>query len=186
MPSAYSLFPSHATDSKGNAAPFSSSDSARRTALICTLGEAVPSSEDVPKAQYRKNKGRYNDQDRTKDAEYNEAPNPALAPPPVTKIHRSGTSFATPLVVATAALVLGFMDSAEAALDKGALPKDFAALRPRLRTLSGMERVLGRMCVEEGKDLKSGFLYVAPWFFLEMEELSRVGIITNTLRKSPE
>ena len=197
MDTAYADRPSssHATDSKCNTAPFSSRDGARRTAPICTLGEAVPSCEDKAEAldkkkeKHARRQGSSDDDDDDDDDDdrLHNAASPPAAANAVVKIHRSGTSFATPLVVATAAIVLGFIDSAEAALgEHGALPEDFVALRPRLRTLSGMERALQRTCAEDGKEPRLGFIYVAPWFFLEMDELSRIGIITNELRRCPE
>jgi subtilisin family serine protease len=96
-------------------------------------------------------------------------------------VHRSGTSFATPIAVAIAAIVLGFMDGAG---DLG-VPEDFESLKSRLRTRSGMESVLCNTCVLQGKK-RAEFSYITPWFFLEIEESSRVGIITNELRNCPE
>ncbi|KAF4633983.1 hypothetical protein G7Y89_g4133 [Cudoniella acicularis] len=93
-------------------------------------------------------------------------------------VHRSGTSFATPIAVAIAAIVLGFMDGAG---DMGA-PEDFEQLKPLLRTRSGMESVLCKTCVLQGENKRAGFSYITPWFFLQIEESSRVGIITNELR----
>jgi hypothetical protein len=96
-------------------------------------------------------------------------------------IHRSGTSFATPIAVAIAAILLGFMDNA----DELAVPEDFEARKRRLRTRSGMEKVLCKTCVLQGGEQRAGFSYITPWFFLEIEEQSRVGIITNELRSMP-
>ncbi|KAK3942414.1 peptidase S8/S53 domain-containing protein [Diplogelasinospora grovesii] len=124
---------------------------------ICTLGEAVPSCEPDT-----------NNNNET--------------------VHRSGTSFATPIAAAIAAIVLGFIDGADS-LD---LPEDFKGsegfkgLKRRLRTRSGMESVLCKTCVLQGEEKRAGFSYIAPWFFLEIEESSRVGIITNELRHCPE
>ncbi|KPM36021.1 hypothetical protein AK830_g10541 [Neonectria ditissima] len=97
-------------------------------------------------------------------------------------IHRSGTSFATPIAVGIAAIVLGFTDNTED-LD---VPADFESLKPRLRTRSGMESVLCKVCVLQGTEKRAGSAYIAPWFFLKIEELSRVGIIMNELRSCPE
>jgi hypothetical protein len=97
-------------------------------------------------------------------------------------VYRSGTSFATPIAVAIAAIVLGFMDGVG---DQG-VPKDFEQLKPRLRTRSGMESVLCKTCVLQGEEKRAGNSYITPWFFLEIEESSRVGIITNELRTCPE
>lgn len=96
-------------------------------------------------------------------------------------VHRSGTSFATPIAVAIAAIVLGFID------DTGDLgvPEDFERLKPRLRTRSGMESILCETCVLQREE-RAGFSYITPWFFLEIEQSSRVGIITNELRNCPE
>ncbi|KAF2797775.1 subtilisin-like protein [Melanomma pulvis-pyrius CBS 109.77] len=97
-------------------------------------------------------------------------------------IHRSGTSFATPIAVSIAALVLGFVDNVLAR----DVPEDFAMLKQRLHTRSGMEKILHNTCVlSEGKR-RAGFSYITPWFFLGIEERSRVHIIANELRSIPE
>lgn len=59
-------------------------------------------------------------------------------------IYRSGTSFATPIAAAIAAIILGVVDNA----DVSKYPADLAALRPRLRTRLGMEKVLCGTCVQ--------------------------------------
>jgi hypothetical protein len=97
-------------------------------------------------------------------------------------VYRSGTSFATPIAVAIAAIVLGFMDG----VGDQDVPKDFEQLKPRLRTRSGMESILCKTCVLQGGVKRAGNSYITPWFFLEIEESSRVGIITNELRTCPE
>ena len=97
-------------------------------------------------------------------------------------VHRSGTSFATPIAVAIAAIVLGFIDGTG---DLG-VPEDFERLKPRLRTRSGMESVLCKTCVLQREEERAGFSYITPWFFFEIEQSSRVGIITNELRNCPE
>lgn len=97
-------------------------------------------------------------------------------------VHRSGTSFATPIAVAIAAIVLGFIDGT----DNLGVPKDFEQLKPRLRTRSGMEIVLCKTCVLQRETDRAGFSYITPWFFFEIDELSRLGIITNILRNCPE
>ncbi|KAH8896859.1 subtilisin-like protein [Thozetella sp. PMI_491] len=123
---------------------------------ICTLGEALPSCEEHPD-----------------NAEQN--------------VHRSGTSFSVPIAVATAAIVLGFMDhAAELSAEERGGPDDSEALRPRLRTRTGMENVLRKTCVLQGATNNAGFSYIAPWFFLGIEESSRVGIIRNELWNSAE
>jgi hypothetical protein len=97
-------------------------------------------------------------------------------------IHRSGTSFATPIAVAIAAIVLGFIEHT----GDLAVPVDFKELKPRLRTRSGMERVLCKTCVLQSEEERAGFSYITPWFFFEIEPFSRVGIITNELMNCPE
>lgn len=97
-------------------------------------------------------------------------------------IHRSGTSFATPIAVETAAIVLGFTNN----IGHLSVPADFDNLRPRLRTRSGMESVMCKTCVLQGTENRAGSSYITPRFFLYMEELSRVGIITYELRSCPE
>lgn len=52
-------------------------------------------------------------------------------------IHRSGTSFATPIAVGIAVIVLGLTHNT-GDLD---VPAEFESLKPRLRTQSGMESV---------------------------------------------
>lgn len=110
-------------------------------------------------------------------------------------IHRSGTSFATPIAAAIAAIVLGFVDGASPSVDPAvvveearalAVPADFDALKLRLRTKLGMEKVLCKTCVQQGEDKRAGFSYIAPWFFIEIDEQSRIGIIANELRNMPE
>ena len=97
----------------------------------------------------------------------------------------SGTSFATPIAVAIAATVLGFMDAIryDGSIN---LPDDFDDLLPRLRTRSGMEKVLCETCVLQSSPKRASFHYITPWYFLEIEKQSRVGIVLNILRGIPE
>jgi subtilisin family serine protease len=91
-------------------------------------------------------------------------------PPSEKSICRSGTSFATPIAVATAAIVLGYVESqiAKANLVLNGLPSDFLEgnkeglreLYPRLRTAVGMTAVLKETCA-----MKEAPTYIAPWFF---------------------
>jgi hypothetical protein len=151
----------NATDGDGNPSSFNPNlpDSRR----ICTLGEGVPSCE-------------------------------------LQITHRNGTSFATPIAVATTAIVLGFADdiarkvaaeNAKAGLEKEedssaiAVPENFTELMAKLRTKSGMEAVICETCVQN-VDRSSGYSYIAPWFFLEADVISRIGVITNLLRNVPE
>lgn len=93
-------------------------------------------------------------------------------------IYRSGTSFATPIAVAIAAIVLGYMNSS----NKAVVPEDVESLKSRLHTKSGMEGVLRETCVLQGPMKRTDIAYIAPFFFLTIEALSLVGIITNALR----
>jgi subtilisin family serine protease len=97
-------------------------------------------------------------------------------------IYRSGTSFATPIAVAVAAIVLAYMDSVDA--KDG--PEDFVNLKRKLRTRSGMETVLRNTCVLHDQKRRAGYSYITPWFFLDIEQRSRVHIIANELRSTPE
>jgi subtilisin family serine protease len=93
-------------------------------------------------------------------------------------IYRSGTSFATPIAVAIAAIVLGYMNGS----NKAVVPEDVESLKSWLRTKSGMEGVLRETCVLQGPMKRTDIAYIAPFFFLTIEESSLVGIITNALR----
>ncbi|KAJ5811811.1 subtilase family domain-containing protein [Penicillium riverlandense] len=93
-------------------------------------------------------------------------------------IYRSGTSFATPIAVAIAAIVLGYIDGS----NKAAVPEDVESLKSRLRTKSGMEGVLRETCVLQEPMKRTDIAYIAPFFFLTIEASSLVGIITNALR----
>jgi hypothetical protein len=100
---------------------------------------------------------------------------------PLQMIHRSGTSFATPIAAAIAAIVLGFMDN----MDSSQFT-DSEDLLPRLRTAVGMEKVLCETCVRRVGSKRSGFSYITPWYFLEVEEKIRVPIILSILPGVPE
>jgi hypothetical protein len=120
---------------------------------ICTLGEGVPSCE----------------------------PDPDDPDDPPRAIHRSGTSFATPIAAAIGAVVLGFMDNADCSEFK-----DAKELLPRLRTAVGMEKVLCKTCVQSGEFKRSNFSYITPWFFLREEEKIRVPMILKVLSRVHE
>lgn len=101
-------------------------------------------------------------------------------------IHRSGTSFSTPISVAIAAMVLGFLED-DTTMSEMLLPEDFETLKPRLRTKSGMERVLCRTCVgQQNASRCPDRAYITPWHFLRIEKFSRIGMILNELRNVPE
>ena len=101
-------------------------------------------------------------------------------------VYRSGTSFSTPIAVAIGAIVLGFVDSAYAQYEPDELPDDFATLKRKLHTKSGMERILHNLCVLPDEKRRSGFSYITPWFFLEIQDRSRAHIVANELRSIPE
>lgn len=84
-------------------------------------------------------------------------------------VHRSGSSFATPIAAALAANILGVVDQANASQ----YGKDFEDLRPRLRTRLGMERVLCETCVQISH--RTSHYYPTPWFFF------RPGVQTQIL-----
>ncbi|KAF1950406.1 subtilisin-like protein [Byssothecium circinans] len=97
-------------------------------------------------------------------------------------VHRSSTSFATPIAVAIAAIVLGFVGN----VGMEGVPEDFESLKERLRTKAGMERVLRTTCVLADEKRRAKFSYITPWFLLDIEECSRIHIIANELRGIPE
>ncbi|ORY04778.1 peptidase S8/S53 domain-containing protein, partial [Clohesyomyces aquaticus] len=98
-------------------------------------------------------------------------------------IHRSGTSFATPVAVAIAAIVLSYADSVA---PENAPPNFEEWIKPRLRTKSGMERILHTMCVLPDQKRRDGYSYITPWYFLDIHEKSRAHILSNELRTIPE
>lgn len=102
-------------------------------------------------------------------------------------IHRSGTSFATPIAVAIAAIVLGIVDSYVSSHPEH-LPENFQTdLMPRLNIRAGMERVLRTMCIDQSEDSKEGkVVYITPWYFLKIDERLRVQIIANHLQNVQE
>ncbi|KAF2820231.1 hypothetical protein CC86DRAFT_118553 [Ophiobolus disseminans] len=74
-------------------------------------------------------------------------------------IYRSGTSFATPIAVAIAAIILGVTD----AIPPETMPPDFDWLkRKTLRTKAGMKKILCTMCVLADKRSRLGFSYITP------------------------
>lgn len=106
-------------------------------------------------------------------------------------LYRSGTSFATPIAAAIAAIVLGFMDNVNpiSESDNSEDSTEFQGLKelsPRLRTAAGMERVLCELCVGNSGSKRSGFSYITPWYFLERAEKIRVHLILDILSKVPE
>ena len=149
-----------ASDCDGNASGFNPTIGSERR--LCTLGEAVPS------CQYHGS--------------------------PKQRIYSTGTSFATPIMAATAAAVLGFVHHAgvPALTPDGKpdseglrLPDDFEDLKARLHTRLGMEKVLCQTCVQQGEEKRGGFSYITPWYFLEIDEQLRIGMICNILRGLP-
>lgn len=96
-------------------------------------------------------------------------------------VHRSGTSFATPIAAAIAAIVLGFADSVD-----WSEYSDAPELLPRLRTALGMGKVLCETCVRRSGSKRSGFSYITPWYFLKVEEKIRISYILRALEDVPE
>ncbi|KAF7940690.1 uncharacterized protein EAE97_006876 [Botrytis byssoidea] len=107
--------------------------------------------------------------------------------PPSRTIHRSGTSFATPIAAAIAAIVLAFVNSFGAEREEF---EGFDDLVSRLRTPVGVERVLCQACVLDStysapsNGLKSS--YITPWFFLARERKITILKILETLGQVPE
>lgn len=98
-------------------------------------------------------------------------------------VHRSGTSFATPIAAAIAAIVLAVMDKA----DYSDFEEDKERLLPRLRTARGMESVLCRTCVVNPSGFSgSGLSYIAPWLFLGTQDKILVPKIFDILGGIPE
>ncbi|UKZ61209.1 uncharacterized protein TrAtP1_002477 [Trichoderma atroviride] len=90
-------------------------------------------------------------------------------------IYRSGSSFATAIAAAIAAIILGVVDS----IDASQQPDDLVHLRPRLRTRLGMERVLCETCVQIG--LGESCVSLAPWCFFGPGKQTQIHIIVNIL-----
>ena len=118
---------------------------------ICTLGQGVPSCE----------------------------PNKKSRTPKV--VHRSGSSFATPIAAAIAAIVLGVMDG----VNEKDYPEDLVMLRPRLRTWLGMATVLCETCVQQEGNKALGHFYITPWHFLGAAEVTQVHAILRILTNVP-
>ncbi|KAF3071778.1 Subtilisin-like protease 2 [Trichoderma lentiforme] len=93
-------------------------------------------------------------------------------------IHRSGSSFATPIAAATAAIILRFVDSANPSPE---CSKKLEELKPRLRTRLGMERVMCEVCVREPKWLQP--CYLTPWYLFELEEAIQIPVIIKILKQ---
>ncbi|OAQ58684.1 subtilase family domain-containing protein [Pochonia chlamydosporia 170] len=101
---------------------------------------------------------------------------------PLQVVHRSGTSFATPIAAAIAAVVLAVMDNA----DYNGFEGDKETLLPRLRTARGMESVLCKTCVARSGSNSSGFSYIAPWFFVDVGDKILVPKVLDILGSIPE
>jgi hypothetical protein len=97
-------------------------------------------------------------------------------------VHRSGTSFATPIAAAIAAIVLAVMDKA----DYNSFEEDKELFLPRLRTARGMESVLCKTCVAGSGWNNSKISYIAPWFFVNVEDKILVPKILDILKSIPE
>ena len=92
-------------------------------------------------------------------------------------VHRSGSSFATPIAAAIAAIVLGVMDG----VNEEDYPEYLVTLRPRLRTWLGMATVLCETCVQQGGNKGLGYFYITPWHFLGAAEETQVHAILRIL-----
>ena len=95
-------------------------------------------------------------------------------------VYHSGTSFATPIAAAIAAIVLEFADNH--GLD--AAPQDFERFKSRLRTKDGMQKVLQIGCVLKDQSTPTAFAFITPWFFLNDDILIRMAYIITALRQS--
>lgn len=96
---------------------------------------------------------------------------------------RSGTSFATPIAAAIAAILLGFIGNIKPIdLEHNGLPRNHMEFTRRLRTKLGMEKVMRQTCVDRSS-AQSGVSYIAPWFFWGIHETSRVHIVFDVLRQ---
>ncbi|KAL6696984.1 hypothetical protein J3F84DRAFT_394478 [Trichoderma pleuroticola] len=93
-------------------------------------------------------------------------------------IHRSGSSFATPIAAATAAIILGFVDSANPSSEHS---KELEELRPRLRTRLGMEMVMRGVCVREPQRLQH--YYLTPWYLFKFREAIQIPFIIKILEQ---
>jgi hypothetical protein len=111
-------------------------------------------------------------------------------------IHRSGTSFATPIAVCMASIALGIMDDLErkVELEKRTKPENewtpvpdtFPQLMKALRTKTGLELVLSRAFVQTAEDGSRNYSYATPWFFFEREEVYRAARILDLLQNVQE
>ncbi|KAL6820174.1 peptidase S8/S53 domain-containing protein [Trichoderma sp. SZMC 28015] len=93
-------------------------------------------------------------------------------------IHRSGSSFATPIAAATAAIILGFVDNANPSPEHS---EDLERLKPRLRTRLGMEMVMCEVCVQAPKGLRQ--CYLTPWSLFEFKEAIQIPVIIKILER---
>ncbi|KAL6803552.1 hypothetical protein J3E68DRAFT_422516 [Trichoderma sp. SZMC 28012] len=94
-------------------------------------------------------------------------------------IHRSGSSFATAIASATAAIILGFVDNAKTS-DYPEHPEQLADAKVRIRTRQGMEMALCKMCTREGWRPYQGH-YLTPWCLFEHEEKLQIFAIIRYL-----
>ncbi|PON28944.1 hypothetical protein TGAM01_v202052, partial [Trichoderma gamsii] len=90
-------------------------------------------------------------------------------------IYRSGSSLATPIAAAIAAIILGIVDHAYSVL----FPQDMIVLWSQLRTRLGMEKILCETCTEVGH--RSSSSPIAPWFFFQHTEVIQMQRIRNIL-----
>ncbi|PNP51049.1 hypothetical protein THARTR1_08277 [Trichoderma harzianum] len=93
-------------------------------------------------------------------------------------IHRSGSSFATPIAAATAAIILGFVDSANPSSEHS---KELEELKPRLRTRLGMEMVMRGVCVREPH--RAQHYYLTPWYLFKFREAIQIPFIIKILEQ---
>jgi len=111
-------------------------------------------------------------------------------------VHRNGTSFATPIAVSIASIVLGIMDNLERDVEiertkaeadrKITVPAIFPDLLRRLRTKAGLELVLSKACVQRREESTKGYLYVTPWFLFQIDEATRSSFILSLLQEVQE
>ncbi|KAF3910745.1 Subtilisin [Orbilia brochopaga] len=142
----------NSSDGKGSPSSFNPDPEIGR--WICTLGQAVPSCQ----------------------ADLRARPD---GHPQV--IYRSGSSFATPIAAAIAAIILGVMDH----IDESRYSQYLLDLRPRLRTRLGMEKVLCGTCVQQVGHGRLSHIYLTPWYFFKSEENIQVPMVLRILEDVP-
>jgi hypothetical protein len=152
----------NSSDGEGNPSSFNPTQPEGKPGL-CTLGEGL---------ELRLTPG------QLVAANHNSSPGTKSA-----RGHRveKGTSFATPVAAALVATILGFVEKSAGTANLS--EKERYRLRRTLRTAGGMRNILTQRCVVTSLAIRSGYHYVAPWFFsLEPTELR--GIVESLGRRA--